>query len=59
MADPNKAFKDLKDPPDKLVDIVCLECGCGRVVPNRVWGDDSIEIECDDCGSLFEWELAQ
>lgn len=59
MTDPNKAFRDSKNPPEKLVDIVCLECGYETVVKNSVWWDESIEIECFECGNLFEWELAQ
>ena len=59
MTNPNKAFKELKNPADKEVEICCLECGEIRTVKNSVWWDDSIEIECFDCGNLFEWELTQ
>jgi len=59
MSNPNKAFKDSKNPPDRLIDIVCMECGYERTVVSRVWWDDSIEIECFECGNLYEWELLQ
>ena len=59
MTNPNKAFKTLKNPEDVEIEICCLECGEIRMVSKSIWWDDVIEIECGECGNLFDWELTQ